>query len=236
MNAKILTLIDKVDSSEVVRDQIAAILLVESANQQALAQGTAGKDPRLWALRLFTEATNAWEQFRAAPDPKKNEDPLDFTPIVNVWFDQATTDRSASSQVNRKKVDGVFQIDCYGYGISAAVDGGHVPGDKAAALESQRAARLVRNILESAHYYNLGLPKLVGDRWIQTVQSTPVQQGAQQAQHVHCVRLTLDASYNEYSPQYSGQPFEGANVALTRIPTGEVVLTESFFIDASASP
>jgi hypothetical protein len=219
--AKILTLIDKVDNVELVRDQIAAVLLVESASQQQLASDIE-KDSRLWALRVFTEASNPWEQFRKAPDGEKGEEPADYTPIVNVWFDQAATDRSSSSQVNRKKVDATFQIDCYGYGISRSDGGGQAAGDTGAALEAQRAARLVRNILESAHYVNLGLVKLVGDRVVQSIQSMQLPQGSQQAQHVVCVRLTLNASFNEFSPQYDGQPFEGATITITRDPSGEV--------------
>jgi hypothetical protein len=229
MVAKILTLITKVDNIEVVRDQIAAAVLVESENQQLLATQQA-IDARPWVLRVFTEASNPWEQFRAAPDAKKGEEPVDFSPIVNVWFDQAVTDRAASSQVNRKKVDGTFQIDCYGYGVSSSSGDGQTAGDTSAALEAQRAARLVRNILESAHYVNLGLTKLVGDRVVQTIQSMQLPQGAQQAQHVVCVRLTLNASFNEFSPQYDGQPYEGATVTLTRDPSG---LVSVFSFDAS---
>jgi hypothetical protein len=44
MAAQITELIDKVDNLEIVGDLIAAILVVELANQQALAT-TAGKDP-----------------------------------------------------------------------------------------------------------------------------------------------------------------------------------------------
>lgn len=233
MEAQIQSLIDKVDSVEIVRDQIAGILLVESANQQLLATA-AQRDSRSWALRVFTEASNPWEQFREAPDPKKAQEPADFTPIVNVMFDQVATDRATSSQVNRKWVEGTFQIDCYGYGISAASGDGQASGDTSASLEAQRAARLVRNILESAHYCSLGLVKLVGDRRIQTIQSFQPTQGGQQTQHVQAVRLTLNCNFSEYSPQYEGAPFEAATMTLTRIPTGEVVITEQFEFDASS--
>ena len=53
------SLIDKQDSFEIVRDQIAGILYENQLAQQALAV-TAGKDPALWELRVFTEATNPW--------------------------------------------------------------------------------------------------------------------------------------------------------------------------------
>ena len=55
-------LIDKEDTFEIVRNQIALILANESASQVALAT-TAGKpDPNLWALKVYTERSNPWEQ------------------------------------------------------------------------------------------------------------------------------------------------------------------------------
>ena len=58
----IAELIDKQDNSEIVRDQIAAILATEVANQQALATAD-GKDPADYKLRIYTERSNPWEAF-----------------------------------------------------------------------------------------------------------------------------------------------------------------------------
>jgi len=60
MPALITTLVENLDNSELICDQIAAILATESAAQQALAT-LAGKNPKLWKLRVFAERTNAWE-------------------------------------------------------------------------------------------------------------------------------------------------------------------------------
>ena len=48
-----LPLIDKLDTFEIVRDEIAAILATEIASQEALAAGE--PDPTLWRLRVFLE-------------------------------------------------------------------------------------------------------------------------------------------------------------------------------------
>ena len=62
-----LPLIDKQDSFEIVRDQIAAILKTEITSQIALAT-TAGKpNPDDWKLRIFSERANPWEQFLNGP-------------------------------------------------------------------------------------------------------------------------------------------------------------------------
>ena len=55
-------LIDKQDNFEIVRDQIAAILVNEVASQMALATAEA-KDPEDWNLQIFTERSNPWEKW-----------------------------------------------------------------------------------------------------------------------------------------------------------------------------
>ena len=90
-------------------------------------------------------------------------------PIVNVWFDTLTYDGAASNIVERQKIEATYNIDCYGYGVSVEDGSGHMPGDQTASLECQRALRLVRRILMSAHYVYLGLRGVVWKRWPQSV-------------------------------------------------------------------
>ena len=56
------TLIDKQDTFEIVRDQIAAILATEVASQMSKAV-EAEKDPALWKLRIFAERFNPFEEW-----------------------------------------------------------------------------------------------------------------------------------------------------------------------------
>ena len=144
-----LPLIDKQDNFEIIRDQIAAILTTEIASQQALATAAA-KDPDEWKLRIFTERSNPWEQYLNNPE-------ADPSPIVNVWFENDKFDPSGSNIDERQKTEAVYNIDCYGYGVSEdVIAGGHKPGDREAAFEVQKALRLVRNILMAAEYTYLG--------------------------------------------------------------------------------
>jgi len=71
-------LIDKQDSFEIIRDQIAAILSTEVASQMALAIAEA-KEPNDWKMRIFIERSNPWEQWLNNPTEDKS-------PIVNVWY------------------------------------------------------------------------------------------------------------------------------------------------------
>jgi hypothetical protein len=54
-------LIDKQDTSELIRDNIVSILASEVQSQMQLADD-AGKDPLHWKLRIFKEASNPFEQ------------------------------------------------------------------------------------------------------------------------------------------------------------------------------
>ena len=217
-----LELIDKQDNFEIIRDQIAAILLTEITSQIALAT-TAGKpQPDDWKLRIFTERANPWEQFLQAPV-------ADTSPLVNVWYDSSNFDASASNTFERQKATAVFNIDCYGYGISADDGGsGHIPGDKAAALEVQKALRLCRNILMSAEYTYLALRGLVWKRWPQSVTVFQPQLDGQTVQSVVGARLALQVGFNEFSPQVVGETLEFISIDVLRAEDGEIVLEADY--------
>ena len=210
------TLIDKQDTFEIVRDKIAVILANESANQVTLAT-TAGKpNPDDWKLRVFLERTNPWEQFE--------NDPADVSPLINVWFDNSNFDLGASNVMERQKSDGVFNIDCYGYGKSKDDGGtGHEPGDRAAAIEVQKAIRFVRNILMAAEYTYLDLRGIVSSRSFRSITVFQPQLDGRNVQHVIGARLACNAAFNEFSPQVEGETLELVSVDVKRAENGEVL-------------
>jgi hypothetical protein len=235
VTALITTLIDKVDNCELVRDKIAEILLVESAAQQVLAAAADPvKDPALWKLRVFLERSNPWGEWT---DARSTEDagqqPIDTTPIVNVAFDGWVADKKSGNVVERQKVTGTFNIDCYGYGVSADLPaGGHAPGDEAAAVEAQRAFRLVRNILMSGHYTYLGFARganqVVWSRWPGNVNAFQPAIDGRPVAHVQAVRLQLQVEFNEFSPQVEGVTLKELSVVVTRGVGGEAFLTAQY--------
>lgn len=216
------SLIDKQDNFEIIRDQIAAILATETANQQALATAAA-KDPDDWKLRIYTERSNPFEMFL-------NGNPVtDVSPIVNIWYDNSNFDPKASNVSERQKAEGVFNIDCYGYGVAQDVAaGGHSPGDKAAALEVQRAVRLVRNILMSAEYTYLGLRGTVWGRWPQSITAFQPQLDALQVQQISGARIALIVVFNELSPQVAGETLELVANTVKREDDGEILLLANY--------
>lgn len=215
----IATLIDKQDTFEIVRDQIAAILITETLAQQALATAAA-KDPNLWKFRVFSERSNPWEEYL-------NDEP-DTSPLVNVWYDSTSFDGMASNVVERQKGEGLFNIDCYAYGISQSDVTGHKPGDEEAALTLHRAIRLVRNILMAADYTYLGLQKTVWKRWPQAINVYQPQQGNEPVENVIAARIQLRVDFNEFSPQIAGNAIEYLANTVTRAGTGEVFILADY--------
>lgn len=225
MPAQIETLIDKVDQFELVRDELAAILAVESAQQQVLALAALPTplDPRLWKLRVFVERADPWSEFQDAQDQS------DATPIVNVWFDESTIDLKRSNLVERQATEGTFNVDVYGYGIAEQTGPStHIPSDERAARDVHRGVRLVRNILMAGHYTYLGMRGVVGRRYVQSIKSFQPTIDNRPVQGVHAARLALRVDFNEFSPQVQGQPFELLHVTVKRKETGEIYFAAQY--------
>lgn len=213
------TLIEERDNVEVLRDEIAAILRLELDNQKQLAEA-ADKDPTPWDVRVFMERSNPWSEYQHAPSPDEAR------PIVNVYLDTTSYDPSKSNPIARQHATATFNIDCYGYGVSEDdPHGGHVLGDQRAALEAQRARRLVRRILMSAHYRYLRHQGLVWDRRFRS--ETMFQQLLENraVQRIAACRMAFEVSFNEFSPQVQGQPLELISVEMKHADTGEVYFT-----------
>jgi len=225
--AQITVLTEGPDNFEIIRDQIAGILVAESEAQQALATA-GGKDPELWKLRVFAERANPLDGFQEADDGT-----VDSTPLVNVWFDNASFDASSSNVVERQKATGTFNIDCYGYGVSGpgVADDyaiGHQPGDEKAATEAHRALRLCRRFLMAGAWTYLGLRGTVWKRWPQSISAFQPQIDGRPAQHIVGARFSLAVDFNETSPQVVGSPLTFIAIQVKRKETGEIYLTADY--------
>lgn len=224
MPPQLTDLLTERDNSEVIRDEIAAILLIEQQNQRELAE-EADEDPLRWALRVFVERANPWDAWIDAPAADSEA----AIPIVNVWLETITYDRSKSDMVSRQQATATYNIDCYAYGVSEDTEEGHIPGDEMASIEVQRVIRLVRRILMSAHYISLGLPPtVVGGRFPQSIRIFQPQLENKGVQHVMAARLALEVTFNEFAPQHEGVPLELISVGVKRKETGELYFTAAY--------
>lgn len=219
------TLIDRLDGSEIVRNEVAAILLRETLSQQLLATQAGKPSTYPWQFRVFVERTDPFGEFTEIPDAST----VPVVPLVNVSFNGWQADPHASNVVERQKVTTTINVDVYAYAVSEDVPaGGHKPGDQLAALEAQRVARLVRNILMSATQTYLGLRGLVWKRWITSLDMMAPDPAIRAAQRFGVARLTLQVDHNEFSPQVTGEPFELLSAQVEREDTGQIYFTASF--------
>lgn len=216
----IQTLIDKQDSFEIVRDQIAGILALEVQSQMALATA-ASQDPNDYKFRVFADRSNPWEEYL-------NDEP-DETPLVNVWYENSNFVPGASNISERQKSESIYNIDCYGYGVASnVVEGGHLPGDLQASLAVHKILRLIRNILMSAEYVYLDLRGLVWQRWIESV---TVFQPTQDNRAVHNVigsRIQFKVCFNEFSPQYVAETLDFVSIDIKRAENGEIIVEADY--------
>lgn len=211
-------LIDKQDTFEIVRDQIAGILAAETVSQMALAVEVA-KDPADWKLRIFLERSNPWEEWLNSQD--------DTSPIINVWYDSSSFNKASSNVVSRQHSTSTFNIDMYGYGKSKGEGEGHAPGDRTAALEVQRAIRLVRNILMAGTYTYLDLRGVVGTRWPQSINVFQPQLDDRSAIQVVGARLAFSVEFNEFSPQVPSVELELVSLTVDN-DSGEVLIEADY--------
>lgn len=216
----IATLIDKQDTAEIVRDQIAALLALETAGQVALATSEGKPDPDLWKFRVYQERSNPWENL-----PSKT---ADDSPLVNVWWDASTFDAAASNIVERQKSTATINIDCYGYGQSAADGTGHKAGDRQASEAVQRVVRLVRNILMAGEYTYLGLRGVVWRRWVESITMMQPQQDGGNVHHVQAARIAFKVEFNEYSPQVQPVTLELLTVDVHRTEDNQIVIEADY--------
>lgn len=208
-------LIDKQDTVEIVRDQIAAILASESENQQALA-ASGGEDPAQWTFRTFIERSNPWSDFLNATTPQP--------PVINVTLENTNYDMALSTIVGEfTGTSAMFNIDCYGHGMSAdEVGEGHTVGDLMGSLEAQRAARFVRNVFASAHYTYLGMRKTVHRRWLEGLTIMQPTLEGRELQQIVAARLAFRVEFNEFAPQHTGETLELISATIKRKSTGEI--------------
>ena len=218
--ANLPDLIDKTDNFEVVRDLIATILAAETISQQALAVAAA-EDPKLWAFDVFIERSNPFETLKGFASAN---------PVVNVWFDTSSADRSRSNQFERQYFEATYNIDVIARGDSAKVAGtGHISGDEQAFRNAQRVARLVRNILMAAQYRFLGVPRgpnqVVLDRWVDGMESyRPDPEKPQSSPNIGGIRISFGVGFNEFDPQIPLSTIDLINIQVFRDSDGKLIL------------
>ena len=222
-----LSLIDKKDNFELVRDEIAAILAKETANQQAEAT-LAGKDPNLWKFDVFIERSRIWESLLETGIP--------VFPVVNISVDSETVSHDQSFNALHQTMEpGIFNIDIFAGGINTKLAGtGFISGDRQASLDCQRIARLIRNILFSVtpdttlpgeDYTFLNMRGVVGYRRLQNIQFFDLKVKDTPAVSIKTATIALAVKYIETSLEGPSNDFDLIQAETTTSDGGQVNYT-----------
>jgi hypothetical protein len=222
MAAKILTLLDKKDNFEIIRDEIAAILYLEMINQQALA-AIAGQDPNLYLFDVYIERSSPWELIESI-----DGEVISQTPLINVSFDNMALDPSRGDNIEMFVYNGVFNIDCLAAKTNEIVSGQIKKGDELASKDVQRIFRLARNILAASVYHNLNLTSIIHGMTLSNIQMYQPNINNRPAQHVIGARLTANISFNEHTYQYEYETLETIFGNVIRASDNKVYFSASF--------
>jgi len=220
-------LIDKQDNFEIVRDQIAGILALETINQVQKAIDESKPEPSLWEFNVYTERSRPWEAL--VEDLSPDAEIKDETPIVNVWFDNGTFPKAQGDTVHRQTFDASYNIDIYAGAVSSENPaGGYFSGDQVASLNAQRIIKLVRNILMSSLNTYLQLRGVVGQRWPGSITMFQPQLNEMPVQHIIAGRFVLNVKFNEFSPQATPEDLEELAITIKRAEDGKIIVNTQY--------
>lgn len=220
--AQLKNLIPERGAREVIRDEIAAILVCERDNQIMLSgpNGPFGA----YDLRVFTERSNPIEALGRGDEDRS-------PPVVNIWAETSTADMSQSVPVNRTRFSTTIHLDCYGCATSEEMTtgDGHTTGDENAVREAERAKQIVCGILMSGQYALLGFPdtktgpskQLVFGRKITSVQAFQPSYGDRPAEHVAAIRIDLEVLHDETWEQFAPLDLDLIQITMNRSEDGE---------------
>ena len=209
------TLIDKLDNNEIIRNEIAAILAVEIANQRALAVLASKPNPDDWFFNVYIERAKPWEISTESDGTEGGQ-----MPLVNVFFDNDVFDNKGGNVVEEQKTKGTFFVDCYGFKSRSVADGA---GDELSSKEADRIARLVRNILMAAVYTYLNQRTIVTSRFIMRREKLQPDIRQEGFENIIVARITVNVDYNEFSPQATAEQLETLFSEVKLSDTGQVL-------------
>lgn len=219
-----LELIDKQDNFEIVREEIASILAVETANQQIKAVA-AGKDPKLWEFKVYTERSLIWKSLTNTENP--------VVPVVNISFESSEYASDQAAYTLTQITDSaIYNIDIFTSALTEElVAGGQIPGDRQSIIDCQRITRLIRNILYSVppdttvpgdDYAYFNMSGIVMERKLQTIQSY-IPNYKEQGIYVTGTRMVLAVKFSEFALEGPDNPLNLLQATTIVNEFGEVI-------------
>lgn len=201
------TLQSEPDNIEVIREQIAALLVLDLENQYRLAKEAEDPNKKDYDVSVFVEKDNPIQFVEKAENP---------FPLVNVSLESAEQAGSTAT-VNRQSMTATFYVDVYATGNADSLE------DKGmkASMKAWKTARLVRRILRAETNTYLRLRGIVGGVSLSFQSGEPAD--VQSAIRVKMVRVTAKVDYTENVEITSGPGIEVISMTV-KDDTGEVIV------------
>lgn len=198
------------DNIEVIRDQIAALLVLDLQNQYALALEADDPNAEDYDIDVYVEND---DPLQYVDDETEDANPF---PCVNVSLD-STDESKGTAGLNKQDMAAQIYIDCYATGnTSSTADFG-----TKASLKVWKVARLVRRILRAEANAYLRLRGVVGEIGWKFQGGDPNQ--SQSAIRVRMVRITLTVNYVEDVDITDGE-IDWQAVGLIKNENGQVIV------------
>lgn len=201
------TLQSEPDNIEVIREQIAALLVLDLKNQYRLAEEAKDPNKKDYDVSVFMEKDNPIQFVEKAENP---------FPLINVSLDLAEQ-ASSTATVNKQSMTAAFYVDAYATGNTDSLE------DKGmkASMKAWKTARLVRRILRAEPNTYLRLRGIVGGVSLSFQSGEPAD--VQSAVRAKMVRITMKVDYTENVEITSGPGIEVISMTV-KDDTGEVII------------
>lgn len=201
------TLQSEPDNIEVIREQIAALLVLDLEEQYRLAEEAEDPNKKDYDVSVFVEKDNPIQFVEKAENP---------FPLVNVSL-ESTEQASSTATVNKQSMTATFYVDVYATGNTDSLE------DKGmkASMKAWKTARLVRRVLRAETNTYLRLRGIVGGISLSFQSGEPAD--VQSAIRVKMVRITMKVDYTENVEMTSGPGIEVISMTV-KDDTGEVII------------
>jgi hypothetical protein len=215
MSVKVLTeLVPYSSNTQVVIDQIAAILVNELANQQALAPINGG-NAQDYDIRVYNDRFNPLDQF-------KN----DKRSLVNIELSDDSTQTNVTATYGKQQESVTINLYVYAVGVAQETPTGHIPADRAAAEKVKRDRNVINRILKADINENLQLPRtVVNSVIIQSGQYLMPDFDNRDFGPIVAMRISVSCNIIEQSMINNGVPLESIVIDIEKDDTGLVYTT-----------
>jgi len=222
--------------AEIVRDQIALIIIGELNNHKTLAENLAATQPEtlvgkqaLWDLE--NGVYDVLSNFFIEKGTKFDKSEL---PGINIYYNRSDYPADKGDAINRQVANASYTIEAHITAKHKQKNDEIKYGDEKAARVAARIIGLIRAIIMSGQYVRLGYStqdNVIWQRWVNSVDVFQPDYQENDAVHGTVGILNATVMFNEIGPAISGEILQkiitGINVKLRTADNGKVISMET---------